>query len=68
MNLKQLAILCLGITAAIADELAPLDVRELDAVPDGNYLTILSLEGNDCRLNLEVDQGSARCVKTENPS
>ena len=64
MKPKQFAILCLCVTSAIADELAPIDVREMKAVPDGNYLTILSIEGNDRRLNLEVDQGSARCVKT----
>ena len=65
MSLKQLAILCLCITSSVADELTPIDVREMDAVPEGNYLTILSLGGNDHRLNLEVDQGAVRCMKTD---
>lgn len=37
----------------------------MDAVPDGNYLAILSLGGTDHRFNLEVDQGSGGCVKTD---
>ena len=65
MSLNPLVILCFCLTSALADELAPIDVRKLDAVPDGNYLTILSLQGSDRRLNLEVDQGSARCVTTD---
>ncbi|MCH1506026.1 MAG: hypothetical protein L7V86_20760 [Verrucomicrobiales bacterium] len=47
MTFKQLAILFLGITSAVGDKLAAIDVRELDAVPDGNYLAILSLGGTD---------------------
>lgn len=66
MSLKRCVILCLCLClqSARADELAPLDVRELDAVPDGNYLTILWFKGSDWRLNLKVDQGAARCVNT----
>jgi hypothetical protein len=39
----------------------------LKAVPDGNFLVSLEFEGKERLLNLEVKNGAARCVKSNEP-
>jgi hypothetical protein len=39
----------------------------LKAVPDGNFLVNIEFEGKERLLNLEVKNGAARCVKSNEP-
>jgi hypothetical protein len=41
-----------------------LDVSQLTAVPDGNYLVTLELSGNQERLNVKVQGNRAKCVNS----
>src|SRR5688500_11693938 len=41
-----------------------LDVSRLTAVPDGNYLVTLELDGKQERLNVKVDGNKAKCVNS----
>lgn len=63
----SLGVLCLGTMLSLRC-LAGLDVSSLKAVPDGNYLVILELDGKQERLNFKVQGNRVKCVKSSNPS
>jgi hypothetical protein len=44
-----------------------LDVTELKAVPDGNYLVTLEYQDKPVRLNLRIQGNKAKCVNSSNP-
>jgi len=44
-----------------------IDVVEMRAVPNGNYLVILQLDGQEQRVNIEVKDDSAKCVNSSAP-
>ena len=52
----------LGLSGLAQAAGAKLDVAELKAVPDGNYLVTLELEGKQQRLNLKVQGNIVRWV------
>ncbi len=45
---------------------AKLDVSQLRAVPDGNYLVTLEQNGKEERLNVKVEGNRAKCVNASN--
>src|SRR5580765_4491025 len=42
--------------------------EDLQAVPDGNYLLTVEIDGKPQRLNLKVQANRAKCVKSSDPS
>jgi len=52
--------LCFGATR--------LDVSQLRAVPEGNYLVTLELNGKQERLNVKVEGNRAKCVNSTDAS
>jgi hypothetical protein len=44
-----------------------IDVVALRSVPPGNYLVTLQLDGQEQRVNIEVKDESAKCVKSSAP-
>ncbi|MBM3832904.1 MAG: hypothetical protein FJ403_06465 [Verrucomicrobia bacterium] len=46
---------------------APTNPTEMRAVPDGNYLVTLELNGKEQRLNLKVKDSAAQCVNSSDP-
>lgn len=45
-----------------------LDIANLEAVPEGNYLVTLEMNGKQQRLNLKVQGNRARCVNASTPA
>jgi len=43
---------------------APVNVFEMKAVPDGNFLVNLQVAGEECRLNFKVKENQAKCVRS----
>ena len=71
-------ILCLGSIlgfngdAQSADKALPstkakLNVAELKAVPDGNYLLTLEVQDQQVRLNMRIQGNRAKCVNSSDP-
>jgi hypothetical protein len=45
-----------------------LDVESLEAVPDGNYLVTLELNGKQERMNFKIEKNRARCMNSTDPN
>lgn len=56
---------CFALQSSAATKL---DVSELTAVPDGNYLVTLESNGKQERLNVKVQGNKARCVNASDAS
>jgi hypothetical protein len=67
--LSVVAIICLAVgISSFAQTGTKLNVEQLKAVPDGNYLVTLELNGKQERLNFKVQANRAKCVNATDPS
>lgn len=65
-NILTFVLLVLASSTCLAA--AKLDVSQLRAVPDGNYLVTLELNGKQERLNVKVQGNKAKCVNSSDTS